>query len=460
MRLRSYRVSVVTGLLLTLAVVIAAPDSVVAQQRIARIIENAPLYLLPDSQRSPLLFMEAGVEVRVLRTEGTWLNVTVSGSQWGDRTGYVEAKYVGPVSVQQKASPTTLPPRSAEPATRASLPESPTPHAAAAATPTPATKASSAAKPAAPITPPSEVSRPAITTTRLKEVKIRGYVTDMRSPTDFDIEDYRITRDEAFTLDFENATPDVTFQLHDVRVGVELEIKGLLNEVTGELKAKAIKVDLEQFKSLEQTAFVARVPEGIQLLDGSWAGELKADGQTIRVTDATKVLFKPTKREKKLAERATKSAEQPEGEAFEALRSLDQVTVGMAMTYHGKRDRETGKIIAERIEFSSNDLDDGEARMWRSLKTTVTPAQALKPGELKIDHAGKYKLLPDQGVQDYVASLGQRLIPAYQRDLAPDDPRKIPFQFHVVIDNSVNAFATPNGIVVVNSGMLELLENG
>ena len=79
---------------------------------------------------------------------------------------------------------------------------------------------------------------------RLKEVKIRGYVTEFRSPTDFDIEDYRITRDEGFVLDLENASPDVTFQLQDVRVGVELEIKGLLNEQTGELKAKAIKVDL------------------------------------------------------------------------------------------------------------------------------------------------------------------------------------------------------------------------
>ena len=55
----------------------------------------------------------------------------------------------------------------------------------------------------------------------------------------------------------------------------------------------------------------------------------------------------------------------------EPLTSLDQVTVGMAMTYEGKRDRETGKILAERIEFSTNDLEDGEAKLWKSLKTSV-----------------------------------------------------------------------------------------
>jgi len=297
---------------------------------------------------------------------------------------------------------------------------------------------------------------------KLKEVKIRGYVTEFRSPTDFDIEDYRVSRDETLQLDFDNASDDIVFQLRDIRIGVELEIKGSLNEQTGDLKARSIKVDLEQFKSITQTAFVSALPEGIQVLDGSWVGELRADGQTIRVTNATKVRFKPTARERKLAELRSKAqgtSGNEEGEDDEPLRSLDQVTVGMAMTYSGTRDRETGKVVAERIEFSKNDLDDGEGKMWRSLKTAVKPSQGLKAGELKIDKIGKYKLLPDAEVQVYIGRLGQRLIPTYQQELPAGDPRKIPFQFHVVQDKSVNAFATPNGIVVVNSGLMEMVEN-
>ena len=296
-------------------------------------------------------------------------------------------------------------------------------------------------------------------TPKLKDVKIRGYVTEFRSSTDFDIEDYRVSRDQAFALDFENASPDITFQLQDIRVGVELEIKGSLNDVTGELKAKTIKVDLEQFKSIKQTAFVSAAPEGIQLLDGTWAGELRADGQMIRVTNATAVVFKPTKREKKLAQQDNKNAVDDEDEATEPLKSLDDVTIGMAMTYEGIRERDTGRILAERIEFSSNDLEDGEGKMWKSLKTTIKEPQGFKAGELKIDRVGKFKLLPDADVQQYVTALGQRLIPAYQRELAPDDPRRVPFQFHVVQDDQVNAFATPNGIVIINSGMMEMLQN-
>ena len=297
---------------------------------------------------------------------------------------------------------------------------------------------------------------------KLKDVKIRGYVTEFRSPTDFDIEDYRISRDETIQLDLQNASDDVVFQLQDIRVGVELEIKGLLNEQTGELKARSVTVDLEQFKSIKQTAFVSTAPEGLQLLDGSWAGELRADGQTIRVTNATKVVFKPTRREKKLAELQAKAqgkAGADDEEEGEPLKSLEQVTVGMAMTYEGRRDRDTGKILAERIEFATNDLEDGEQKLWESLKTSIKASQGLQPGELKIDKVGSFKLLPDDEVQAYIGRLGQSLIPPYQQELAAGDPRKIPFQFHVVQDKAVNAFATPNGIVVVHSGLMEMVDN-
>ena len=294
----------------------------------------------------------------------------------------------------------------------------------------------------------------------LKTVTIRGYVTEFRSPTSFDIEDYRITRGDVFALDLANAGPGITFNVNDIRVGVELEIRGLLNDQTGELKATSIRVDLEQFKPLQQTGFVVRPPEGIQLLDGRWAGDLRADGQVIRVTNATQVLFKPTKREKALArQRPVASERSRAAEELETLTSLDQVTVGMLVTYKGRRDRETGIILAERVEFSTNDLEEGERKLWAGLSTTVADAKGRPAGQLKIRQVGTYTLLPDPDVQAYVASIGRRLIPAYQAELRNDDPRKIPFQFHVVVDKTPNAFATANGVVVLHSGMLNLLDN-
>jgi hypothetical protein len=295
---------------------------------------------------------------------------------------------------------------------------------------------------------------------RLKDAKIRGYVTAVRSLTDFDIEDYRITREESFRLDFDNESPEVSFTLQDIRVGVELEIRGSLDETTGELHARAIRVDLEQFKPQKQTAFVTQSLEGIEKTpDGGWRGQLRADGQTIEISQRTKVVFKPTKRERQTAKQRAKAQGVDDASEFLPLTSLDQVTVGMAMTYDGVRDRSTGVILANRVEFSNNDFEDGEARLWRSIRTSVKTAQLLKPAELSIAQIGKFKLLPDQRVQDYVAAVGRRLVPAYQAASAANDPGHIPFEFHVVIDKNFNAFATPNGIVVVNSGLLTLLEN-
>jgi hypothetical protein len=389
---------------------------------------DAPVYLLPDAKREPLLIAKKGSSGDVLALEGDWVRISFDDEQRRTRVGYILAKQVAIVR-DEPSAPTPKLPSNPVPSTPAAT------VAQSAARPATDTRTQPNASPVpAPSSPRRADEKPG--NRRLKEVKIRGYVTDLRSSTDFDIEDYRILRDQEFALDFENASPDVAFHLADIRVGVELEIRGTLDEENGELRAKAIKVDLEQFRTIEQTAFVSARPEGIQLLDGSWAGELRADGQIIRVTSATAVVFKPTKREKKLAERTKKTAAaEEEEEITEPLKSLDQVTVGMAMTYEGKRDRETGKILAQRIEFSNNDLEDGESRMWKSLKTTVKAPQGLKQGELKIDNVGKYRLLPDATVQAYIAKIGQRLIPAYQRELPSDDPRRIPFQFHVVRDN-------------------------
>src|SRR4029077_18126684 len=79
---------------------------------------------------------------------------------------------------------------------------------------------------------------------KVKDVRIRGYVTVVNSATQFEIEDYRITPEEGFVLDFETSSSALRFNLEDRRVRVELEIKGSFNDATGELKAKSIKVDM------------------------------------------------------------------------------------------------------------------------------------------------------------------------------------------------------------------------
>ena len=81
-------------LLLALLVLLMSGKTVSAQRQTGVIVQDAPLVLLPEKTRGPLLIMEKGVIVQVNRREGDWFNITVQGSQWGDRAGYVEAKYL------------------------------------------------------------------------------------------------------------------------------------------------------------------------------------------------------------------------------------------------------------------------------------------------------------------------------------------------------------------------------
>ena len=58
-----------------------------------------------------------------------------------------------------------------------------------------------------------------------------------------------------------------------------------------------------------------------------------------------------------------------------------------------------------------------------------------------------------------MSEIGRTLIPRYQRNMADSDSSKIPFRFFVVIEKEPNAFALPNGVVVVNSGLFNVLQN-
>jgi len=106
--------------LLFVAALFASAFPAEAQTAMGRVIKEAPLFLVADGNRQPLLIMESGVWVEVNRREGNWLNVTVEGSQFGRRTGYVDARLI---EVEARSAPTaplrvsaadTIPPRGSD----------------------------------------------------------------------------------------------------------------------------------------------------------------------------------------------------------------------------------------------------------------------------------------------------------------------------------------------------------
>jgi Zn-dependent protease with chaperone function len=305
-----------------------------------------------------------------------------------------------------------------------------------------------------------------------KEIKIHGYVTNVVSSTQFEIEDYRITRDVSLVLELEKQEGDESLQFHpeDIRVGTELEIKGEYDEATSELHAKSIKVVLDDYRKIKRTALIERQPL-LTRTSGGWEGTFFADGQNIRVESSTKVFFKPNKSESKALKQQTKSDKKNTGHIEQGsdagassdlhlLESLDQIGPNTFMTYEGLRQPD-GSIAASRLEFVRNEIEKGESRLWRELEPKVKESGLTsgKPGELKIRTIGKFKLLPNKDVQAYVQQLGDRLVPQFQKEMPGGEADKIHFRFYVVDEKQPNAFALSNGVVVIHSAMFGIVEN-
>jgi predicted Zn-dependent protease len=66
---------------------------------------------------------------------------------------------------------------------------------------------------------------------------------------------------------------------------------------------------------------------------------------------------------------------------------------------------------------------------------------------------GQLKTINDPALQAYVERVGRSLVPKWV------DPQQFNFTFTLVADPTLNAFAMPDGTVVVHSGLLAVLEN-
>ena len=292
-----------------------------------------------------------------------------------------------------------------------------------------------------------------------KEVKIHGFVTAVNSPTSFEIDEYRITRDATIVLEMEKdetGAATATFRPEDIRVGTEVEIKGDYDDKTGELQAKSIKVYSDDTRTIKRTALIEKVP-ALAKAETSWTGTFFADGQRVTIGPTTQVTYKPNKGEKKQAKESKETKEPKEEEV--PLASLDQVNLDTFMHYEGVRQLD-GSILASKVQFQHAELEEGERKMWSHLDPRVKEPDysGLRPGELKLQRM-KFKLVPSKEAQEYVERIGQSVIPEHQRSLSATDPLKIPFRFYLVENKSFNAAAFPNGVVVVHSGVFGILEN-
>ena len=285
------------------------------------------------------------------------------------------------------------------------------------------------------------------------DLTIHGFVTAVNSPTSFAIDDYKITRDKALPIDLDSPQGPgslVTFKPDDIRVGTELEVSGEYDETSCELKANWIKVFTYDTVVVQRTALLERLPS-LSKSDAGWTGAIYADGERITVSPMTTVTLKANRAE------ALNAGEDKTSAAGKF--SPDFLNLDTFVHYEGVRQSD-GTIKAQKVEFEHADIGNAEARMWRRFTPTVTgPDYAnFQPGDLKMGWK-TYKIVPSREAQEYISKLGNSLVPGHQKQLPGNDPRKISFRFFLVENGGFNAVTYPNGVIVVYSGVFDLLEN-
>jgi hypothetical protein len=204
-------------------------------------------------------------------------------------------------------------------------------------------------------------------------------------------------------------------------------------------------------KSVHESAYLQGEPGDGPMIASGEPAELKADGEWLTIGPKTHREWPP-------ADSGPKSANPSEARAVDASPVTPvALYAGRQVRYSGIR-REDGRVDTQRIELheaappDAYKLPHDEQIVPGKDAQTGIEVLEFRRGN-KVD--GRLKLFPVHEVQQYVADLGTSLLPAGARGTT----HPLEFRFFVVEDPSINAQALPDGTVLVNTGLLGVVDN-
>lgn len=268
-----------------------------------------------------------------------------------------------------------------------------------------------------------------------------GYVTRVSSPTDFDVDGYRLVFNSKSALNSESARHWLfDEQALNPFLGDHASVWGKRQKKSHTIFVKQIVLRQAETHDVSGFALIQQVtPYNSTTISG--AVIVQADGYPILVSSKTATSFAPP------------------------LTSASGIHSDiMWIAFHG-RQQLNGIVTASKIELHQSIVSDNEDRLRK--KTEYDPA-AVDPdaGE---DPIKKYflgvdpKKIPpytNEAMQTRINTIGASLVPRFQRDLPDTDPSKIHFRFQLVdVKNWSDAMTLPSGIVLVPRRAIERLQN-
>jgi len=273
-------------------------------------------------------------------------------------------------------------------------------------------------------------------------MKLHGYLTGRADENTLLILDDRIELTPASRVLGKDAAGEHSLNRQDLSPGMLVEAEGQWLE-KHRFFAEKLTVELgEDEKKIHGSAYLQEEPADAAKITGRETSELKVDGYRLTLDNRTKRVWNPTK-------------------AGEGLTANTPTQNGVLSGYHVKYSglwRKDGRIEAEEVDLGPPAPAD-DYKMPHSLEiVTAKDAQTgidvleFRQGK-KVQ--GRMKLLAERTVQEYVSHLGDSLIP----EGAKGTRRPIEFRFFVVEDPEVNAASLPDGTLLINTGLLGVLEN-
>ncbi len=138
------------------------------------------------------------------------------------------------------------------------------------------------------------------------------------------------------------------------------------------------------------------------------------------------------------------------GQKFNAF---DQMMIGSVVKISGQRQAD-GILLVDRGKTWEN----SETQEDSKLKLTLQKTKKLTSVDVSFGGM-KFKFLKNAGLSDYVSRIGHSVVPAYQRELPPNHPVKIDFNFFIIEDSTFNACAYPDGSIFIHTALLTQMEN-
>ncbi len=273
------------------------------------------------------------------------------------------------------------------------------------------------------------------------QVTLDGYVSAIHFPDGFDVNGQPVVV-KATTIYQWNENKDAASQpaaSSDLTPGVWVE-------VTGTKGAHGVEVDTVSLRERRD-----RTISGFGLIDKVIAAGpepvYRLDGYQVRVEASTRTTFSG------------------------GLSTLADVGPNSWAKYEGRFDK-NGALIATQLAFYPGKAGK-KSNPGPSRQGVVVPGKNLldSDGQFHSIHTkyrleqmygicGWHRVPADQALQNRVAQIGAKLVPAFQKQLADDERAKIPFRFYVVDEPQLRfEFGCSPGIILVPMEVVNRLKS-